>query len=174
MASSSSTAPLAFDAPDVLDVDPITVQGLQFAAVSFVSPNGQQKADFIGLKIRGAFASKEEAEHHVKRLHAADAAFDIYVVDLYKWLLVPPPRDIECEAKYNDAYLQELVSGYHQSQEQARVEFNQRKQSVMTDGLDAHLLPSERLPPPPDARVRPGQNQEGQNEDEGASVTGSA
>lgn len=78
--SSSSSAPIPFDAPDVLDVDPITVLGLQFAAVSFVSPEGQQKADFIGLKIRGAFSSKDEADHHVRRLHAADPAFDIYVV----------------------------------------------------------------------------------------------
>lgn len=98
-------------------------------------------------------------------------------MDLYKWLLVPPPRDIDCETKYNDAYLQELVSGYHQSQEQARVEFNSRKQSVMADGLDAHLLPSERMPAPPDARPSPSAvPEEPQKEDEaaGASVTGSA
>lgn len=66
------------EAPDVLDVDVVMTPGIQFAAVSFVAPEGTaQRADFFGLKIRGAWGTREEAEHGIKRLHKSDPAFDM-------------------------------------------------------------------------------------------------
>lgn len=78
-------------------------------------------------------------------------------MDCYKWLLVPPPKESldGIETKYGDEYLNELVTGYHENQAAAKVHFAERKKSIMAEGLDKHLLPSERLPPPPDARPPP-------------------
>lgn len=153
--SSASAAPVAApapaaEAPDVLDVDLVTVPGLQFAAVSFVSPVGAQKADFFGLKIRGAWGSREEAEHGVKRLHKSDGAFDIFIVDMYKWLLVPPPADKldSIDTRYSESYLNELVTGYHANQLEAKSQFEQRKRQIMLEGLDKNLSAEERITPP--------------------------
>ena len=78
--------------PD-LDVDYITVPGQLYAVISLVGPNGtNQRNDKFGLKIRGCFASMEEAHSHVKRLQQVDKTMDIFVADMYKWLLIPPRR----------------------------------------------------------------------------------
>lgn len=89
MASSSSDN-AASQIVDHLQEDLLTVPGQRFALVSFVSPHGKQKSDQCGMKIRGVFNSKEEANAHVKRLQKEDNTFDIFLVEMYKWVLIPP------------------------------------------------------------------------------------
>ena len=69
-----------------LEQDYTTVPGQLFACISLVGPDCPQKNDKFGLKIRGCFATRDEAGNHAKRLQKEDATFDIYVVELYKWL----------------------------------------------------------------------------------------
>ena len=72
-----------------LEQDYTTVPGQLYACLSVVGPEAPQKNDTFGIKIRGAFASRDEAANHAKRLQKEDTTFDIYVVDMYKWLLIP-------------------------------------------------------------------------------------
>lgn len=114
-----------------LEQDYTTVPGQLFACLSVVGPECPQKNDQFGIKIRGAFNSREEAASHAKRLQKEDATFDIYVVDMYKWLLIPPdPAKIE-DAHYTNEKLEELMSGYKENQAQAAKMFNERKRDMM-------------------------------------------
>lgn len=74
--------------------DYTTVPGQMFACLSIVGTDCPQRTDKFGIKIRGAFSTRDEAEKHAKRLQKEDATFDIYVVDMYKWLLIPPDMTI--------------------------------------------------------------------------------
>eukprot|EP00741_Cyanophora_paradoxa_P001461 tig00000492_g1413.t1 len=70
--------------------DPIEVPGLQYALVSVVTPEdahipGTQKGSTFAFKIRGAFATVEEAQAHAKQLIQLDPAFSIYVMKMYNW-----------------------------------------------------------------------------------------
>ena len=133
---------------DYLDEDILTVPGQVYALVSIVSPTGNQRNDRCGMKIRGVFSSKEDAHVHVQRLRKVDTTFDIYLVEMYKWLQVPPdPNAIE-DQNYQEEYLQNLIKGYKENQLLAKQHFQERKQLVMEEGLDKHLLPHERLPRP--------------------------
>ena len=133
---------------DHLDEDMLTVPGQVYALVSIVSPTGNQRNDRCGMKIRGVFASKEDANVHVQRLRKMDTTFDIYLVEMYKWLQVPPdPNAIE-DHNFQEEYLQNLIHGYKENQLLAKQHFEERKQLVMEEGLDKHLLPHERLPRP--------------------------
>ena len=102
-----------------------------FACLSVVGPEAPQKNDKFGIKIRGAFSTRDEAASHAKRLQTEDSTFDIYVVDMYKWLLIPPdPSKIE-DAHYTNDKLEELMTGYRDNQAQAAKMFNERKRDMV-------------------------------------------
>jgi hypothetical protein len=114
-----------------LEQDYTTVPGQVFACLSIVGPDCPQKTDKFGIKIRGAFATRDEASSHAKRLQKEDPTFDIYVVDLYKWLLVPPdPTAIE-DAHYTNEKLEEIMVKYRENQSQAARMFEERKRDMM-------------------------------------------
>lgn len=114
-----------------LEQDYTTVPGQLFACLSIVGPEAPQKNDKFGIKIRGAFATRDEAASHAKRLQKEDATFDIYVVDMYKWLLIPPdPTKIE-DSHYTNEKLEELMTGYKENQAQAAKMFNERKRDMI-------------------------------------------
>lgn len=114
-----------------LEQDYTTVPGQLYACLSVVGPEAPQKNDKFGIKIRGAFASRDEAATHAKRLQKEDSTFDIYVVDMYKWLLIPPdPLKIE-DVHYQNEKLEEIMSGYKENQAEAARMFNERKRDMM-------------------------------------------
>jgi hypothetical protein len=114
-----------------LEQDYTTVPGQLFSCLSIVGPDCPQKTDKFGIKIRGCFSTREEAASHAKRLQSEDATFDIYVVDMYKWLLIPPDKDHIEDVHYADKKLEELMQGYKENQNAARREFENRKKEAM-------------------------------------------
>jgi protease II len=116
-----------------LETDYTTVPGQVFACLSIIGPEAPQKNDKFGIKIRGAFATRDEAANHAKRLQKEDTTFDIYVVDMYKWLLIPPDSSKIDDVHYNNEKLEEIMSGYKDNQAQAARMFNERKQGMMKD-----------------------------------------
>jgi len=115
-----------------LTQDYTTVPGQLYACLSVIGPEAPQKNDKFGIKIRGAFANRDEAAHHAKRLQKEDPTFDIYVVDMYKWLLIPPdPSAIE-DVHYTNEKLEEIMVGYKENQSQAARMFQERKDGMTT------------------------------------------
>jgi hypothetical protein len=114
-----------------LTQDYTTVPGQLFACLSIVGPDTPQKTDKYGVKIRGAFSSRDEAANHAKRLQTEDPTFDIYVVDMYKWLLIPPDSSKIEDVHYTNEKLEEIMVGYKENQSQAARMFQERKQGMM-------------------------------------------
>lgn len=139
---------------DYLDEDIIHCGDLRYALISVVSKNGAQQLEAdgkIGLKIRGAFATKDEANAHIKRLQKTDNLFDVYLVDMYSWLLLPPDNDKISDVQYQEQYLNDMVREYRESQLLAKQHFEERKRLIMEQGLDKNLLPEEKISPPQEA-----------------------
>jgi len=115
-----------------LTQDYTTVPGQLYACLSVVGPEAPQKNEKFGIKIRGAFSNRDEAANHAKRLQKEDPTFDIYVVDMYKWLLIPPdPAAIE-DTNYTNEKLQEIMTGYRDNQAQAARMFQERKDGMIS------------------------------------------
>jgi hypothetical protein len=114
-----------------LEQDYTVVPGQLFACLSVVGPECPQKTDKFGIKIRGCFATNTEAAAHAKRLQKEDATFDIYVVDMYKWLLIPPDREQIEDTHYADEKLEEMMVAYRDNQAQGRKLFEERKRDAM-------------------------------------------
>tara|TARA_B100000085_G_scaffold12368_1_gene10707 strand:+ start:577 stop:1206 length:630 start_codon:yes stop_codon:yes gene_type:complete len=126
-----------------LEQDYTTVPGQLFACLSVVGPECPQKNDKFGIKIRGAFNSRDEAASHAKRLQKEDATFDIYVVDMYKWLLIPPDANAIEDVHYTNEKLEELMSGYRENQQMAAKMFAERKKDMMESPSNTYIKPGD-------------------------------
>lgn len=123
--------------------DYTTVPGQVYACLSVVGPECPQKCDKFGIKIRGAFATKDEAAAHAKRLQEEDSTFDIYVVDMYSWLLIPPdPTKIE-DSHYTNEKLEELMEGYRKNQRDAAKLFEERKRDMIENADKNYFKPGD-------------------------------
>lgn len=140
---------------DYLDEDTVVPNGQRFALVSFVGPQQRQKNDKLGMKIRGCFATRDEAAAHVKKLQAFDGYVDIFLLEIGKWALIPPSVDDIEDVEYQEKYLQDLMKAYKESQLKAKELFKQRTEAVKSEGLDKHLLPEEVLPKPEGLQEEP-------------------
>lgn len=162
---------------DYLDVDTLTVPGQNYALVSFVSPTGNQKNEKMGMKLRGVFSTQDEARAHVQKLMKMDSTMDIYLMEMYKWVLIPPdPEKIE-DHEYQDDFLNTMMIEYKKNQLEAKRMFEERKRAVMEQGLDANLLPDEKIAPGPgptslDEWTDPHPSVSGSGPNSGPSVSG--
>ena len=125
----------------MLEQDFLTVPGQLFALISIVGPDMPQKNEKLGMKIRGCFASRDEAAVHAKRLQKEDPLVDIYVVDMYKWLLIPPDRQQIDDVHYQNEKLEEIMTKYRQNQREAAAHFEKRKRDMMTKPIEGSATP---------------------------------
>jgi len=129
-----------------LEQDYTTVPGQLFACLSIVGPECPQKTDKFGIKIRGCFSTRDEASNHAKRLQKEDSTFDIYVVDMYKWLLIPPDNTQIEDAHYTNEKLEEIMIKYRENQSMAAKMFEERKRDMMavrTPGDMPYIKPGD-------------------------------
>ena len=141
---------------DYLDEDPVLPPNQTLACISVI-PSEDGKMAF---KFRGGFPDRASADAYVKRLHSKIPTHQhtpIYVVDIGKWIALPPPSPEELEAAggstvYQEEFLQELIKGYRDNRERVDTFFQKRKELIYTEGLsaDPEKLPvnTEELPPP--------------------------
>lgn len=131
---------------DYLKPDAVKIPGQNYALISVVSPSSNQKNDTCGVKIRGVFDTVEEANMHAKSLAGTDPLFDVYLVELYKWLPIPPDNDLIENRDYQDEVLNEIVKTHADEKIKAQKFFEDRKQELMEgkgDPLDGIDPPSE-------------------------------
>ena len=65
-----------------------------------------------------------------QKIVKVDPSFDIMVVSMYEWLMIPPDMEKIGDQKYMDEELNGLISEYRKIQERTKIEFDVRK-----DGL---------------------------------------
>lgn len=116
---------------DYLAPDELKVMGQNFALISVVSPESAQKNDMCGVKIKGVFEKQEEAEEYAKKLHKIDSVYDIYLVEMYKWLPIPPNKDDIQSQEYQDERLNKIVKSHVENNLKAREVFDERKEELM-------------------------------------------
>jgi len=129
-----------------LTQDYTVVPGQLYACLSIVGPDCPQKTDKFGIKIRGAFATRDEAAHHAKRLQKEDSTFDIYVVDMFKWLLIPPDPTMIEDSHYTNEKLEDIMVKYKENQAMAASMFEERKRDMMavrTPGELPYIKPGD-------------------------------
>jgi hypothetical protein len=128
-----------FDINDYLEKDSIRVPGQEFAIISVISPKSRQKADNLAVKIKGVFPSIDDAKKQAAKLQKLDDTFDLYVVEMYSWLLLPPETEKIGEKHYADGKLEELITEHDKEMDEAKANFEKHKREQKQAGkLQTH------------------------------------
>ena len=118
---------------DYLDEDdPIT--GQKFACLSFLSPEGILNCKIRGLKVRGVYNTREEADARAKYLQSVDPNFNVFVGPVGYWLpWDPDPNDKNSvqDQIYKEKQLNKLMKGYKDNLAQSTQVQHQRKQEII-------------------------------------------
>lgn len=130
---------------DHLEEDLIQIPSQRFALISIVSPQSTQKYNSCALKIRGVFATEEEGRRHANKLSKMDTTFDVFLVDMYKWLPIPPDADHIEDQVYQEQMLNDIIQGHKEQQMLVKQHFEERKMESITNpplAMDS-MKPSE-------------------------------
>jgi hypothetical protein len=68
-----------------------------------------------GVKVRGVYSSKEEAESRAKKLHRLDSSFHVFIGQVGYWLPWNPCADKIDDEKFLDSGLNELMEKYKEN-----------------------------------------------------------
>ena len=118
---------------EIVDKDTMKIPGQNYALISILSPQSNQKNTNICLKIKGTFDKLEDAQKMAETLQKIDPTFDIYVVEMYSWLLLPPDPEL-IEQVHVDNKLNEIISGHRESQLNSKMYFEERKRELLENG----------------------------------------
>lgn len=109
--------------------DPIS--GQAWVCMSFVSPEGIKNCKIRGLKIRGVYSTKEEADKRCDELSKIDQDFHVFAGEVGKWLPWDPNPDTVKDQNYVDKELNDLVHGYQQNLNNAKQVEAKRKSDLL-------------------------------------------
>ena len=100
---------------DHLDEDDI-IQNQRFVCLSFISPEGVMNTNLRSVKVRGVFATHEEANAHCEKLQKQDKYFDVFVGECGKWLPWDPDPNSVDDIKYKNKKLSEVMDKQKESE----------------------------------------------------------
>jgi hypothetical protein len=89
----------------------------------------------LGLKVRGSFSTREEANAFAKRLNKSDPNFNIYVADVGQWLPWDPSPEEIAEQEYPEGKegdeLNKLMKAYKENAAKATELFEAEKEATV-------------------------------------------
>ena len=133
---------------DYLEEDLIQIPSQRYALISIVSPQSTQKYNSCALKIRGVFATEDEGRRHADKLSKMDTTFDVFLVDMYKWLPIPPDADHIEDQVFQEQMLNDIIQGHKEQQMLVKQHFEERKMEsianhppvIESNENDTHIL----------------------------------
>ena len=117
-----------------------SIPNQKFVCLSFVSPEGVKNCTLRGLKVRGVFGTKEEADKRAEDLQKMDPDFDVFVGEVGKWLPWDPDPNSVTDQVYQEKGLNDLVKGYKENLEKTK-----HLQKLRTE--EAKAANKEQVPP---------------------------
>lgn len=103
------------------------VPGQMFAIISIVESQDKTKC---ALKLKGCFNTEEKAKEKIKKIHDEDKRYNLYVVDMYKWLLLPPDIENIGDQEYQEGMLNDIIKGHAEQTENATKVFEERREQL--------------------------------------------
>lgn len=125
--------------------DYIRQPGQNYILIAFAN---LKKKDNFAVKLRGSFATVEEAERVAKQFEEDGDILPMTIAHLYEFLPMPPDLSKIRDQRYTNDRLTAIMSGHDREERDAKIRFEHRKQALERDGLEQHLLPEERIEAP--------------------------
>ena len=84
-----------------------------------------------GVKVRGVYSSKEEAESRAKKLHRIDSSFHVFIGQVGYWLPWNPCADKIEDEQFLDSGLNELMEKYKENNINKDLMYEEQKREKM-------------------------------------------
>lgn len=107
------------------------IPGQLWVCVSFLSPEGIKNCTVRGLKIRGVYGTKQEAEKRAEELNKVDPDFHVFVGEVGKWLPWDPEPDSVQDNIYQEKELNDLMKAYKENRDKAKQMQKERKEDLI-------------------------------------------
>ena len=135
-----------------MEEDELKIEGQRYAIISFVSPNGTfQHADHMILKIRGVFATLKQARERAEIIKSFDPVFDLFIIDMWKWIPFPPKPNIHREGEDR---VTDMLNNFFERTEASQAEMRQRVEATRELG-------KQRPPSSSSSSAAPGEEEAG-------------
>lgn len=105
--------------------------GQLWVCLSFLSPEGIKNCSVRGLKIRGVYGTRPEADKRAEELQKLDPDFHVFVGEMGKWLpWDPDPNDVKDQV-YQEKELNDLMKGYKDNLDKSKRMQQERKEDMI-------------------------------------------
>lgn len=113
----------------------------KFVCLSFLTPTKEDKATLSGIKIRGVFATYDEACAHAKKLQNYDEYHNVFVGEMGKWLPFDPDPESKFvkDSEYANEKLNSIMKNYQENQEKSKLFHEHQKNEQIKKNLDANI-----------------------------------
>lgn len=122
---------------DHLDED-APIYNQRFVLLSFISPEGIMNCKVRGLKVRGIYATEEEAKTACDKLKKKDKYFDVFVGEVGKWLPWDPSMKHVEKVKYGNKKLEKIMDNLHKKETQTLNELVGRHKDMLDKESKSH------------------------------------
>lgn len=126
---------------DYLTEDPILSEQ-KFMCISFLKPSSIEEKyrnkdlTVCGVKVRGCYASYEEAKQRADFLQKCDSSHNIYIGEVGKWCPFEDNPDKAKDSEYMNKDLNKLMKTYTTQQAEAKQYHELRKQEMVKKAVD--------------------------------------
>jgi hypothetical protein len=119
---------------DYLTEDTV-IPGQLYTCISFLSPEGIKNCKVRGLKVRGVYASREEADRQAKKLQDEDPDFHVFVGEVGKWLPWDPSPDSVEDQVWREKQLNNLMKSYKENLSKTKKMEGERRKEMMEESI---------------------------------------
>jgi len=123
------------------------IPGQKYLVISILSPGfnkNLEKYDIRGIKIRGVYATYEEAQERCVYLQVADPIHNVFIGEIGKWLPFVDDPDKAKDSQYAEAKLQKLMKTYMENQVKAKQLYEARKNEMMMQAMTEEMNKKEK------------------------------
>lgn len=106
-----------------------------FVCLSFITPELIKNCKVRGLKVRGVYATEEEARNRCRELNKIDPDFNIYVAPVGTWVPWSDDPEKAEDTEYANEELNNLMKAYKENQVKAKMLHEQRKQDLIEKNI---------------------------------------
>ena len=111
------------------------IRNQEWVCLSFITPELVENCKVRGVKVRGVYATEEEAKNRCKELQQIDPDFNIYIAPVGCWLpwSDDPEKADDCE--YANEELNKLMKAYKENQVKAKMLHENRKNDMIEKNM---------------------------------------
>ena len=97
------------------------------------------KTSVRGIKVRGCYQSKQEAEHRAGKLHKSDSNFHVFVGQVGYWLPWNPNADKIEDETFADSQLQDLMTKYKENNVNKDIFYEEQKRDKIRSAQEERV-----------------------------------